>query len=108
MFHPGTIGALIPIVAILTGMLAIWTTHQRKMRQMELNAQRGGSTTTNDISPELASAIKEEFARLRADNAELKARIDKIEQQNTAQSGQLSQTQLAEIAKQVQAMQTHS
>lgn len=99
------LGPLIPIVAILTGMLAIWTAHQRKMRQIELNANQSGNGTGNDISQELAAAIKEEFARLRAENAELRARIERMEHM---QEGQLTPAQMNEIAKQVQSMQSHT
>ncbi len=93
-------GMMIPILGIFAGIIAIWTNHQRKMRQMDLDAQlkmSGAASTAGDISTELQQAIKGEFERLRQENAQLRDKLETIEQRmNTSLTSEVQ----AEIAKQ--------
>ncbi len=101
MFSPAVLGALIPIVGIMAGIVAIWTTHQRKMRQIELDAQfkmNGKANTSSDISTELQQAIKGEFERLREDNVALHQRLTNLEKHIYAAPNAASQQD--ELAKQ--------
>ena len=59
---PATLGTLIPIFGIMTGMLAIWTAHQRKMAS--INAKTTAAMTAEKAA-QYASGIQQLEDRVR-------------------------------------------
>ena len=53
----GTLGVMIPIIALMIPIVAIWTTHQRKLAEMQLE-------TTASASAEKAAQYATQIQRL--------------------------------------------
>lgn len=89
----GDVFMAIAVLGGLTGMLYTGVTLLMRWRRMELEFR---NPKTQDISPELEQAIREEFSRLRADNAAIHARLDQMQRgANPAQADEIrKQTEL--------------